>query len=113
MALSRLRLVSAGVLIAAALAACQPAAKPQPQPVSAPAAPTDPVLAFVTSAQAGQSGMVTDPRLGPVQVTFIEEYPAASGEICRRYAVLTAQGRSRAGAACYNGVSWELAPLIP
>ena len=112
MALSHIRLACAGLLIAVALGACQPVAKPPARAVSAPA-PADPVLAFVTSAQPGQSGVVADSRLGQVQVTFLEEYPAASGEICRRYSVLTAQGQSKAGAACYNGVSWELAPLIP
>jgi hypothetical protein len=99
-----------------ALSACQQGAQQpnaeQPKAVRA-FAPDNPVLAFVTSAQAGQSGMVTDPQLGQLQVTFIEEYPAASGEVCRRYSVETAQGESKVGAACYNGVSWELAPLLP
>lgn len=99
------------LLMLAALSACQPAAK-QPHVVAAPA-PADPVLAFVTAARPGQSSLVNDPKLGQVRVTFIEEYPAASGEICRRYSLVTGQGQSKAGAACYNGTSWELAPLIP
>jgi hypothetical protein len=111
MVFRRIQVALVGALISVALAACQPVAK-QPRTVSTPA-PVDPVLAFVTSAQAGQSGVVADPQLGEVRVTFIEEYPAASGEICRRYSVQTAQRQSKAGAACYNGASWELAPLIP
>jgi hypothetical protein len=101
----------AALILAATLSACQqPPAKPT-HTVSAPA-PDDPVLAFVTTAKSGQSAVVADRTLGQVRVTFIEEYPAASGEICRRYALQTAQGQ-KTGAACYNGTSWELAPLIP
>jgi hypothetical protein len=113
---SRIAIAAACLLMLGALSACQPAARqPQAEPLNAVRGPgpDNPVLAFVTSAQAGQSGMVTDPQSGPLQVTFIEEYPAASGEICRRYSVETAQGESKVGAACYNGVAWELAPLLP
>jgi hypothetical protein len=111
MVLRRISPALACLLMLGLLSACQPSAKP-PRVMSAPA-PASPLLDFVTSAQVGQSGMVTDPQMGDVGVTVIEEYPAASGEICRRYSVETAQRQSRAGAACYNGISWELAPLIP
>jgi hypothetical protein len=106
------RLPLAWVLLLAALSACAPTAK-QPRTASTPAAPADPVAAFVTSAQPGQSSVVADRQLGQVRVTFIEEYAAASGEICRRYSLDTAQGPSKIGAACYNGTAWELAPLMP
>jgi len=111
MILHRFSPALACLLTLGVLSGCQPPAK-QPRVMSAPA-PASPLLDFVTSAQVGQFGMVTDPVMGDVQVTVVEEYPAASGEICRRYSVEMAQGQSRAGAACYNGTRWELAPLIP
>jgi hypothetical protein len=107
----RVPAAAAYLLMLSTLSACQPPAK-QLSAVREPA-PDNPVLAFVISAQAGQSGVMTDPQIGQLRVTFIEEYAAASGEVCRRYSVETAQEETKVGAACYNGVSWELAPLLP
>ncbi len=100
-----------GPVMLGALSACQTAAQP-PRTVSNPA-PSNPLLDFVTSAEIGQSGAIVDAQMGDVRVTVLEEYPAASGEICRRYSVEPAEGVSRAGVACYNGARWELAPLLP
>ncbi len=71
--------------------------------------------AFVTTAQPGQSEVVNDPQLGQARVTVLKEYPAASGEYCRRFSVETAShpGVLQIGVTCYNGVNWELLNLHP
>lgn len=105
------------VLSAASIAACQQpskTAKPEASPTAAPA-PQSPLQAFVTTAQPGQSEIINDPQLGQVRATVLKEYPAASGEYCRRFGLEVPDhpGQMQIGITCYDGVNWGLVKLQP
>jgi hypothetical protein len=95
-------------LAAVMLAGCQQAAQSARSSAGKPA-PQSPVQTFVTTAQPGQSAVLSDPKLGQVRVTVLKQYAAASGEYCRRYGVEAADqpGQFRVGITCYDGVAWD------
>ncbi|WP_395022692.1 DVU3141 family protein [Dongia sp.] len=98
------------------IAACQQAPKPPAAatPVAAPP-PMSPLQAFVTTAEPGQSQIVDDAQMGQVRATVLKEYPAASGEYCRRFGleIPDRPGQMQIGITCYDGVSWGLVKLQP
>jgi hypothetical protein len=103
------------LLAAAWIAGCQQAApKPAAAPQAAPA-PQSQLDAFVTTAQPGEALVIDDPQLGQARVTVLKEYPAASGEYCRRFSVELAShpGQTKLGVTCYNGVNWAPVTLEP
>jgi hypothetical protein len=101
------------LVFAAWIAACQQVPKTA-KPAASPA-PQSPLQAFVTTAQPGQSEIFDDPQLGQVRATVIKEYPAASGEYCRRFGLETPDhpGQMQIGITCYDGVRWGLVKLQP
>jgi hypothetical protein len=88
---------------------------PPPPPAAAvqPQLPPDPVLAYVASGPIGRTAVVDEPALGGNVIVVIDtQYNAASGQICRTYAV-TSNGGQVQHLACGNGDDWQIAaPLI-
>jgi len=80
-------------------------AVPASQP---PASPPNPVLAFVATAQIGQSATITLPNSGgTVNVLVESQYFAASGGPCRHYQIDGAEAL-----ACQDGGSWQTIPPL-
>jgi len=106
----RVRLILSHGLVIALSACAMPAPVP---PTPAVVIPTDPVLAFVASAQVGLPGEVAAPAYGgTVTVEVQSQYFAASGTICRTYQVSAPGGGSRAGLACKEGSTWQNIPPL-
>lgn len=99
---------SAG-LLSIALSGCHAAPTAAASAPAAAVAPQSPIEAFVTSAQPGQSTVLSDPKLGQVRVTVLKQYAAANGEYCRRFGVETAgsPGQVLVGVTCYDGTAWD------
>jgi len=75
--------------------------------------PSDPVLAYVSMGPIGKTAVISDPAEGgDVVVVINTQYNAASGNICRTYAVTSASIQSQ-HLACSDGADWqEIAPLV-
>lgn len=85
---------------------------PPPASSSQASAPTDPVLAFVSSGGIGQTAAVNDPAEGgPVSVDIETQYNSASGQICRTYAVANSTGQVQQ-LACDDGANWRVVPPL-
>ncbi len=100
--------LSLGLVLA--LSAC---AVPAPVSSVRPAAPADPVLAYVATAQLGLPGEVNAPAYGgTVTVDVQSQYFAASGATCRTYQLSAPGGASRAGLACNDAGAWQNIPPL-
>lgn len=76
-------------------------------------APSDPVLSYVSMGPIGKTAVVNDPAAGgDVVIVINTQYNAASGGVCRTYAVTSASIQSQ-HLACSDGADWqEIAPLV-
>jgi hypothetical protein len=96
--------------LALLVSACAPV--PAPVTASQPQPPADPVLAFVSGATVGQSGVVNDPAGGGSETVVVNtEYNAASGEICKTYGTTGSTGQVR-HLACGIGAGWHNVPPL-
>lgn len=100
--------------VAALTAGCVAPERPAPQTQAAPppaAAPLTPGLAAVAGIGPGAVSSADDPDLGgPVTLTVLSSYTAASGRQCKRVAVRQANGASSARVACNGTAGWYWTP---
>jgi len=84
-------------------------------PLPEPAAPLDPVLAFLADAETGAASSVRTASGAPVQIIAGAPYHAASGRRCRPYRLVPAGGADavRHGLACRTDAgAWEKVDVI-
>ncbi|MGZ0186866.1 MAG: DVU3141 family protein [Alphaproteobacteria bacterium] len=104
------------VAICGALAGCITLTPPEAKNAVAPLAPImTPALQVISSAQPGAAETVDDPGLGgPVEVSVLHEYDAASGKRCKRVAIRGVQEQQHSTRVACNGTSgwyWTQASL--
>jgi hypothetical protein len=103
------------VLLALSIAACEPAQLATtltPATPPQPRTPADPVLAYVATAQIGQSAVVDDPAQGGNLIVVIDtQYNSAAGQVCRSYATTSSSLQSQ-HLACANGTEWQMVPPL-
>jgi 17 kDa common-antigen outer membrane protein len=93
-----------GLTLKGAATAEPAAARPAPRP-------SDPVLAFVAAASAGQSTSLDDPTRGRIEVRLEREYDSADGVLCRRFTLMRRQD-IKTGVACRTPEGWQLDPVL-